>query len=399
MKNNIGDNIFSNPLTLTGLSVLGGKDLGTALNDAAVQSRNYQILQAQRAEMQQQQYLRENIGQIMQNIDPNDLPGSFARLVQSGIPPQNASAFIENIRKQQAQQQLQGLLSGILGGGGAAGVTPGVTQGVTGEAQGAGGIPTAGGGNDMARKGMALMVAGALGGNTGISNLGQALNQQANNDRTYGSGREDQMFRRARELSNDFVKDSKPYVDIKNSFQNMVDAASQPSGAGDIKMVYTFMKLLDPTSVVREGEATTAAKAGGVPARIVNIYNGLVNGEKLSPKVREDFINQAQSIYNNQAKSHKLRIQQYSKRAKAFKLSPDMVIQDFGGVQLPGEDNASIDSTIENIPQGNSVLPKAQPGQSKAEAAAGDYTPQDLEYTAKKYGISVYEVKRRLGGR
>lgn len=341
---------LNNPITLAGLAVLSGNDLGTALNSAATLSRQKQIEQQQKAAFEQQQYMRENIGQLMRQLDPNDLAGSFATLVKAGVPIPNASALVDSMRKQQASQQTQQLLGGLLGGGGS----------------GAAGIQ----GGD----GMALMAAGALSGNSGLSTLGSAMNQKQQNDRNYGAGRDDQVFRRADALNKNFSKDSQKYISTKDSFQNMLDAASDPSGAGDVNMVYSYMKLLDPTSVVREGEAATAENAGGVNAKVRNAYNKILTGEKLNPTVREDFVKQANNIFNSQAKNHKQRIEQYSRRASKFGVSPDQVIEDYGTVRLPGQDK-SIDSTIENIQPGASIMPKAQPGQSLAEAAAGDGAP------------------------
>ena len=50
------------------------------------------------------------------------------------------------------------------------------------------------------------------------------------------------------------------------------------------------MKMLDPTSVVREGEFATAQNATGVPERIRNSFNKAMSGERLGQKQRTKFI-------------------------------------------------------------------------------------------------------------
>lgn len=117
---------LNNPITLAGLAVLSGNDLGTALNSAATLSRQKQLEAQQKAQFEQQQYMRENIGQLMGQLNPNDLPGSFATLVKAGVPIPNASALVDSMRKQQAQAQTQQLLAGMFGG------NAGGTQGVPG---------------------------------------------------------------------------------------------------------------------------------------------------------------------------------------------------------------------------------------------------------------------------
>ena len=52
--------------------------------------------------------------------------------------------------------------------------------------------------------------------------------------------------------------------------------SKDPSAAGDLAMIFTYMKILDPTSVVREGEQATAQNAAGTPERIKNIYNRVI---------------------------------------------------------------------------------------------------------------------------
>ena len=45
------------------------------------------------------------------------------------------------------------------------------------------------------------------------------------------------------------------------------------TGAGDAAIVFGYMKMLDPTSVVREGEQATTRNAVGVPEAIRGMYN------------------------------------------------------------------------------------------------------------------------------
>ena len=60
-------------------------------------------------------------------------------------------------------------------------------------------------------------------------------------------------------------------------------------GAGDVAAIFTFMKTLDPSSVVREGEFATAENSSGALRKFWNIYNKLTKGERLTDTQREQF--------------------------------------------------------------------------------------------------------------
>lgn len=76
-------------------------------------------------------------------------------------------------------------------------------------------------------------------------------------------------------------------------YSQMGAATKNPSPAGDIKLVFNFMKMLDPTSTVREGEQAQAQNAASVPDRYKNVYNALLTGERLTAEQRQDFLGQA----------------------------------------------------------------------------------------------------------
>ena len=66
------------------------------------------------------------------------------------------------------------------------------------------------------------------------------------------------------------------------------------------------MKMLDPNSVVREGEFATAETAGGVPEFIWKTYNNLNKGEgrRLSGPTKTQFLDIAAKMYINQLKNY-----------------------------------------------------------------------------------------------
>lgn len=95
-------------------------------------------------------------------------------------------------------------------------------------------------------------------------------------------------------------KASEDTVTRGNAFRQIQTVAEgEPSAAGDLSLIFSYMKVLDPPSTVREGEQALAENARGVPDSIRNMYNKVVAGERLTPEQRKDFQNQAENIYRS----------------------------------------------------------------------------------------------------
>lgn len=145
-------------------------------------------------------------------------------------------------------------------------------------------------------------------------------------------------FEQEKDLRSEFDKAAKPFIDLAQSFQKIETAAKNPSGAGDISLVYGYMKVLDPGSVVREGEFATAANAGGIPATIRSLYNRALDGQRLSDTVRADFLSQARNIIESQRVLSSDLVERYKGLAKQYQLDPDRIAADpFKRIKTPEE--------------------------------------------------------------
>ena len=96
---------------------------------------------------------------------------------------------------------------------------------------------------------------------------------------------------------------TKPYQEVKSAYGRVL--SSDDSAVGDLSLIFGYMKMLDPGSVVREGEFATAQNAAGVPERIMNIYNKLITGERLNVSQRNSFKGQAKNLYSSALESEK----------------------------------------------------------------------------------------------
>lgn len=130
-------------------------------------------------------------------------------------------------------------------------------------------------------------------------------------------------------LRGEFSSLAKPFIDVRDSYNRIQSASQEPSAAGDIAMIFNYMKMLDPQSVVRESEFATAANAGSIPERIRAQYNKALQGERLTESMRKDYVSRANKLYDAQLKGYNKNKKNYEKLAKERGLDPNKVILDF----------------------------------------------------------------------
>ena len=145
-------------------------------------------------------------------------------------------------------------------------------------------------------------------------------------------------FKNDEQLRGEFTRNMEPFVKLAQAFEKVQVAALNPSGAGDISLIYGYMKILDPNSTVMQGEQASAQNAGSVPEAIRAKYNSIIAGDKLDPNVRADFLNQARLIVESQRTMANDVRDRYSELAQAYGLKPEQIVFDpFKRIKPPGE--------------------------------------------------------------
>ena len=95
------------------------------------------------------------------------------------------------------------------------------------------------------------------------------------------------------------------------------------------------MRMQDPGSTVREGEFATAQNAGGIPERVRVMYNNAVRGERLDPKVRADFVTQAEKIHSQTYADYLKTKDMYTGIAQRGGMDPRNVVVDYSTANVP----------------------------------------------------------------
>lgn len=136
----------------------------------------------------------------------------------------------------------------------------------------------------------------------------------------------------------DFRKSLDTFETISSNYQSMLGAAKLATGPADIAIIFNFMKIVDPTSVVREGEQATARNAPGVAPRIRNMYNraldakGPIFGAKGSQQ-RKDFIDAGKVKFQTKLNQALSTGRNTFSRTQAQGLNPKNVLVPIGGLE------------------------------------------------------------------
>jgi len=122
----------------------------------------------------------------------------------------------------------------------------------------------------------------------------------------------------------------KAFSDQTTAYGRVISSVQDPSPAGDLALIFNYMKVLDPGSVVREGEFATAQNAGSVDDRTRGLYNRIMSGERLSEAQRADFADRATRLYSGAEQQYQNISEQYGAFARSAGLPPEQVIPNFG---------------------------------------------------------------------
>jgi hypothetical protein len=160
----------------------------------------------------------------------------------------------------------------------------------------------------------------------------------------------------------------KNFATVSPAYSTIKAALSDDSGAGDMSGLYSYIKLLDPGSAVREGEVATAQNTSNVPDAILTLYNRALSGQFLSPKQREDFRRNAANIYQNSRTLFKKHQDNYRGMSKRLFIDDANVVYDIEDAEpaaappaVTGAAPVSVGgSLVTGVPKGPD--PKPQPG-------------------------------------
>jgi hypothetical protein len=159
--------------------------------------------------------------------------------------------------------------------------------------------------------------------------------------------------------------------DKVDAAHNKLLAATDPGAKAtplrDQAAIFSWMKILDPGSTVREGEYASVKNARGIPDKIMNWYNQTLTGQILTPEQRLELREAAEPVFQGQVQNLVPRIKQYVEKERLSGLAPGSVV--------PLEHRALLEpaatTPAASAPPGAATTPRPTPEQ---KASAPSFT-------------------------
>jgi hypothetical protein len=132
----------------------------------------------------------------------------------------------------------------------------------------------------------------------------------------------------------------KNYKQAYPSYAGILDAAKRSTPMSDINMVYGLAKLYDPNSVVREGEYATVANSPNIPERIKGWAQYIAGGGKLTPAVKAQIVQEAESRISTYGNEYEKAASSYVPVATSRGMNPASVFPASGDFEAGGKRKA-----------------------------------------------------------
>lgn len=140
-------------------------------------------------------------------------------------------------------------------------------------------------------------------------------------------------------------------------YKSMLQSAPMDSPASDLDLVNGLAKILDPESVVREGEFATVQRSQSIPDQLKGQLQFVFEGKgKLTPEARQKVMSIAKNRMTSYRGLASQDAERFSTLATRYGMDPDLIRKDF-----------------EDVPEWMPAIPEVVPpsGARRAEGAAG----------------------------
>ena len=143
------------------------------------------------------------------------------------------------------------------------------------------------------------------------------------------AGQDENAFASERQLRQEFTTLETSFRDVDSSFKRLESVALKPSPAGDLALIFNYMKMLDPKSVVRESEFQNAETARPLLQQLGigwDAVKSVWEGKRLTSEQRTDFQTQARTIHGAAAVENDGLRERYRDLAERHGISPVNVV-------------------------------------------------------------------------
>ena len=146
----------------------------------------------------------------------------------------------------------------------------------------------------------------------------------------------------------------KKYATAAPIYEAMKDAAGRDSRASDLNLVYGLASIMDPTSVVREGEQIMVQNTASLPSWLQGQINALNGGASLDPQTRERIMQEAYGRTSEYEKAFAAEAQFYENIGNRYGINNADIIPPYSAPQVWKAPVAPVQSTGD--PELDSIL-------------------------------------------
>ena len=192
----------------------------------------------------------------------------------------------------------------------------------------------------------------------------------------------------------------KDFQDISSQYKRIETLSKRKDSAGDLGLVVSFTKMLDPGSVARESEVEMTQSAAGALQQAAMWGPRLADGKTLLPDgVRKMFVDAANDMFGVYEGAYNNLAQDMQTRATQYGLSPDRIML---GYEAPAPAGAKVAKTpamqmgIRAYSQQTGI-----PAEAITEFLSNPSTPQEIAEFNEAFGAGQAEaiLKAMQGGR
>ena len=134
------------------------------------------------------------------------------------------------------------------------------------------------------------------------------------------------QFDRSSKLRAEISKTSVDFNKQRGAWGRVQASAENPSPAGDLALIFNFMKVLDPASTVRESEFAQVGAAGNLPTQTQRLYEQWATGQKLTAGQRKDVVDRAEKLFLSAEKMNKKDVGKIISIGKQFGISKKLLL-------------------------------------------------------------------------
>lgn len=138
-------------------------------------------------------------------------------------------------------------------------------------------------------------------------------------------------------LRGDYQKRTTSLSEGTRNLDIIRQSAGDKTGAGDIALITSFMKMLDPGSVVRETEFASAQNTAGLVGSLESWLKRLNSGELLKDQQRQTFANLAKKYMQAAEREDKRVRDDLGFVIKNYNLNPENIFGSRAGMGAPEE--------------------------------------------------------------